>query len=86
MLKETKGKELIGNERYEGYVVDLIDGIARILNFSYEFYIVPDGNYGSYNPHTKQWNGLIRELLDRVGGTVFCFTASALFNSFRKPI
>lgn len=59
------------SDLYEGYAVDLIDGISRILNFSYEFYVVPDGHYGSYNPHSKQWNGLIRELLDRVGLQIF---------------
>lgn len=70
MQKESEGTSMVGNDRYEGYAVDLIDGIARVLNFSYEFYVVPDGHYGSYNPHTKQWNGLIRELLDRVCKTL----------------
>lgn len=67
ILKTSNGtRELVGNDRYEGYSIDLIDGIAKILNFSYEFYLVPDNAYGSYHPETKQWDGLIRELKERV--------------------
>lgn len=83
MLKESTGAPLVGNDRFEGYAVDLIDGIARLLNFSYEFYVVPDGHYGSYHPQTKQWDGLIRELLDRVRTQLkFLF----VINICRKPI
>lgn len=64
MAKEGEG--LTGNNMFEGYSLDLIDGIAEILNFSYRFDIVPDQSYGSYDPKTKQWNGLIQQLLERV--------------------
>lgn len=57
---------LEGNDRYEGYSVDLIDAIAKILGFKYRFEVVPDGNYGSFNKVTKKWNGLVKQLLDRV--------------------
>ncbi|KOC67298.1 Glutamate receptor, ionotropic kainate 2 [Habropoda laboriosa] len=56
----------IEQTRYEGFCIDLIEEIAKLLNFKYEFELVPDGNYGTYNKETKQWNGLIRRLLDRV--------------------
>lgn len=55
-----------GNERFEGYCFDLIDSIAQILNFKYVFELVPDGKYGSYDKESKQWNGLVKHLLDRV--------------------
>jgi glutamate receptor, ionotropic, invertebrate len=60
------GEYFEGNARYEGYSLDLIDGISKILGFKYIFELVPDKAYGSYNKETKQWNGLIRQLLDRV--------------------
>lgn len=60
------GKPLVGNAKFEGYAMDLIDGICTILNCSYTFELVPDGNYGSFDPKKKEWNGLIRHLLDRV--------------------
>lgn len=55
-----------GNARYEGYSMDLIDAIAKKLEFKYEFQLAPDGRYGSYNKDTKQWDGLVRQILDGV--------------------
>lgn len=65
---------LIEQRRYEGYCIDLIDRIANILGFKYEFEIVPDGAYGKYDAKTKSWNGLIRRLLDRVCRILICLT------------
>lgn len=67
-LPET-GKRLDGNDQFEGYSMDLIKGIAEILNFTFKFELVPDNNYGNYDPETKEWNGLIKHLLDRVKQT-----------------
>lgn len=60
------GEVLTGNARYEGYSMDLIAAIANILNFTFEFELAADGKYGNYDPKTKSWNGLIKDLLDRV--------------------
>lgn len=49
--------------------MDLIHAISEILNFKYEFYLVKDDKYGSLNPVTKQWDGIIKDLLDRVKHT-----------------
>lgn len=35
------------------------------LKFKYELEVVPDGQYGSRDPTTKKWNGLVKHLLDR---------------------
>jgi ionotropic glutamate receptor len=59
-------EKLEGNARFEGYSVDLIDEISKIIGFKYVFELVPDGRYGSYNPDTKKWDGLIKQILDRV--------------------
>lgn len=55
-----------GNDRFEGYSIDLIDAISKILGFKYVFELVPDKLHGSYNKETKKWNGLVKHLLDRV--------------------
>lgn len=60
------GEVLEGNSRYEGYALDLIDAIAQQLNFSYKFVLTSDTKYGNYDPKTNNWNGLIKDLLDRV--------------------
>lgn len=64
--KEEEGVYLEGNDRYEGFSVDLIDGISKKLGFKYILRLVDDNQYGSYNKETKKWNGLVKELLDRV--------------------
>ncbi|KAH8403007.1 hypothetical protein KR222_003097, partial [Zaprionus bogoriensis] len=51
-----------GQEKYEGYAVDLIGKLSELMDFNYEFMIV-NGN-GKYNPETKQWDGIIRKLID----------------------
>ncbi|XP_017753501.1 PREDICTED: glutamate receptor ionotropic, kainate 2-like isoform X2 [Eufriesea mexicana] len=63
---------LIEQTRYEGFCIDLIEEIAKLLNFKYEFELVPDGKYGTYDKETKQWNGLIRRLLDRDADLAIC--------------
>nr|UTN00866.1 ionotropic receptor [Semanotus bifasciatus] len=67
-------KPLSGNDRFEGYAMDLMHEICkpRNLNCSYNFELVPDGKYGMYNPKTKQWDGLIRELLERRAELAIC--------------
>jgi ionotropic kainate glutamate receptor 2 len=66
LMFRPNGEKSSGNERFEGYSIDLIDEIAQILGFKYLFELVPDGRYGSYNPQTKKWDGLVKQLLDRV--------------------
>ncbi|XP_063925797.1 glutamate receptor ionotropic, kainate 2-like isoform X2 [Zophobas morio] len=67
-----EGDVLTGNARYEGFSMDLIDGIAGILGFKYEFRLAEDGKYGNYDPVTKSWNGLIKDLLDRKADLAIC--------------
>lgn len=56
MLKESS-KSLSGNDRFEGFVVDVIDEVSKLLGFNYILQVVGDSNYGSYNPETGEWNG-----------------------------
>ncbi|KAK6631711.1 hypothetical protein RUM43_013775 [Polyplax serrata] len=71
MLKEPQ-TGLTGNDRFEGYSINLIDEIAKELNFKYEFTLTPDGKYGSYNKVTKKWDGLVKQLLDRKADLAIC--------------
>ncbi|CAG9860726.1 unnamed protein product [Phyllotreta striolata] len=65
-LPDPPGKPLLGNDRFEGYAVDLVSEICKPqhLNCSYTFELVPDGMYGNFDPVTKKWNGIIKELLE----------------------
>lgn len=64
---------LIGQKRYEGYCIDLIDYIAKEVGFKYNYEVI-DGPQGSFDPKTKTWNGLIRRLLDRVRDILYLQT------------
>lgn len=46
MLKES-AEILKGNDRFEGFVVDVIDEVSKLLGFKYVLQMVSDGNYGS---------------------------------------
>lgn len=65
MRKADESVLLEGNARYEGYVVDLIIRIQQTLKFKFELEVIPDGQYGSMDPVTKKWNGMVKHLLDR---------------------
>ncbi|CAH0553023.1 unnamed protein product [Brassicogethes aeneus] len=71
-VPKPPGKLLRGNDRFEGYAVDLMHKICGYLNCSFTFEVVEDGSYGNYNPEKKEWNGLIRQLLDRKADLAVC--------------
>ncbi|KAK3564202.1 hypothetical protein QTP86_011183 [Hemibagrus guttatus] len=54
---------LEGNEKYEGYCVDLASEIAKHVGIKYRLSIVMDGKYGARDPETKTWNGMVGELV-----------------------
>lgn len=65
MLKETT-TQLSGNERYEGFCIDLINELSRLLGFNYTFIIQEDGANGNLDEKTGQWNGMIKEIMEGV--------------------
>lgn len=64
MLRENRN--FTGNDRYEGFCIDLLRRIASQIGFQYNIRLVPDHMYGVYDRQTKQWNGIVRELMERV--------------------
>lgn len=65
MFKKSD-KPLYGNDRFEGYCIDLLRELSGILGFRYEVRLVEDGRYGALDESTGQWNGMVRELMDHV--------------------
>lgn len=64
--EEPEGVHYEGNDRFEGYVVDLIYDLAQECKFEFDFEPVKDNKYGSYDPTTDEWDGIIRALIDNV--------------------
>ena len=57
---------------YEGYCVDVAEKIKDLYEkkfgpFNYEWRLVADGQFGKRNKNLGTWNGMIGELLDKVG-------------------
>lgn len=66
MLKESE-EMLTGNDRFEGYAIDLIFELSLLLEFSYTFILEEDGNYGvCVNNITNEWNGMIGQVMKDV--------------------
>nr|XP_012217428.1 PREDICTED: glutamate receptor ionotropic, kainate 2-like [Linepithema humile] len=63
MLKS--GGNFSGDARYEGFCIDLLKEIARMVGFTYRIELVPDGKYGVYDYETGEWNGIVRQLMDK---------------------
>ena len=64
-MRKESTEQLVGNDQFEGFAVDLIYEISRVLGFNYTFKLAPDGKYGSYNRDVKEWDGMMRELLEQ---------------------
>ena len=64
MLRE--GSHLTGNARFKGFCIDLLEEIAEVIGFEYRLKLVDDGNYGAPVGPDGEWNGMVRELMDRV--------------------
>ena len=48
----------------QGLSIQLLDRLARDLNFSYQLYITADGKYGSRDPVAGRWDGLVEDLVN----------------------
>ena len=64
MLKQDKN--LTGNDRFEGFCIDLLKWIGQQVGFQYDIRLVPDHMYGAFDPEKKEWNGIVRELMEKV--------------------
>ncbi|MGH0116386.1 UNVERIFIED_CONTAM: hypothetical protein FKN15_035690, partial [Acipenser sinensis] len=62
MLKKNH-EQYEGNEKYEGYCVELAAEIAKHVRYKYRLEIVPDGKYGARDLDSKVWNGMVGELV-----------------------
>jgi len=59
------GQKPVGNERFEGFVVDLMKEIGAELNIEYEFDLVKDKQFGSEQPDGS-WDGMVGEVMREV--------------------
>ncbi|XP_018321002.1 glutamate receptor ionotropic, kainate 2-like isoform X6 [Agrilus planipennis] len=87
MLKTNAEKT--GNGRYEGFCIDLLAKIAVIVGFDYRIELVPDGKYGVIDLETGEWNGIVRQLMEKkadlaVGSMTINYARESVID-FTKP-
>ncbi|XP_063120963.1 glutamate receptor ionotropic, kainate 4 isoform X5 [Rattus norvegicus] len=63
MLKGNH-QDMEGNDRYEGFCVDMLKELAEILRFNYKIRLVGDGVYGVPEANGT-WTGMVGELIAR---------------------
>ncbi|KAL3280164.1 hypothetical protein HHI36_017664 [Cryptolaemus montrouzieri] len=55
---------LVGNERYEGFAIDLIKALAEMEHFNYTFVLREDNDNGSKDS-SGRWSGMLGELINK---------------------
>ena len=62
MMMKENAAFFTGNDRFEGYVADILRRVAASLRFDYEICLSTDGTYGEQNADGR-WNGIIGEVV-----------------------
>ncbi|XP_054261474.1 glutamate receptor ionotropic, kainate 1-like isoform X5 [Macrosteles quadrilineatus] len=75
--------------KFEGFCIDLLKEIADMVGFEYRIQLVPDGKYGVYDPDTGEWNGIVRQLMEKkadlaVGSMTINYARESVID-FTKP-
>ena len=55
----------ISKSNQEGFIIDLLDEVSKMLRFKYSLHLVKDGEYG-HRQSDGTWDGMIGELQTRV--------------------
>ncbi|KAG7478721.1 glutamate receptor ionotropic, kainate 4 [Solea senegalensis] len=64
LMLRRNHQEMEGNDRYEGFCVDMLKELADILKFKYRIRLVGDGLYGVPGANGT-WTGMVGELISR---------------------
>ncbi|KAK4018180.1 hypothetical protein OUZ56_000249 [Daphnia magna] len=82
-------RNLTGNDRYEGFSIDLLKAIAGMVGFNYVIEMAPDKKYGAPDPETGEWNGVVRQILEKKAdlavGSMTINYAREMVIDFTKP-
>ncbi len=49
----------------KGRVTSQFQAIADVIGFRFRLYTVPDNLYGVVDSETGEWNGIVRQLIDK---------------------
>ncbi|KAJ2950838.1 hypothetical protein O0L34_g5181 [Tuta absoluta] len=86
VMKRESTQRLSGNMRYEGFCIELIETLAEMLNFNYTFVQQEGNGYGSYNAKTKQWEGMLRTVMDDKSNLTLAITDLTITEEREKVV
>lgn len=82
VMHKSNYQELQGNDRYQGFCVDMLRELSDLLKFSFRIKLVDDGLYGAPEPNGS-WTGMVGELINRVSTHVRAHTHTHKASAFR---
>ena len=68
-MRKRSASQLLGNEQFEGYAVDLLHELSLLYNFKYEILIQEDGSNGQKlqsSDGSVRWDGMMGKVLGKV--------------------
>lgn len=77
MMLRKDSPFLMGNDRFEGHLADMLARLSTHLGFSYEIRLARDGKTGGPGENAT-WTGLLGEVIRQVY-IHLCFTRVGLF-------
>lgn len=83
MLTEATTQQT-GNDRYEGYCLDLFEELSQIVKFNYTFKIQDDCTNGKYDNSTGKWNGMIGAIIHGVNNSDIVLICGPVSNGSRR--
>ncbi|XP_063906337.1 glutamate receptor ionotropic, kainate 2-like isoform X2 [Zophobas morio] len=64
-MRKESSVPLYGNDRYEGFGIDLIAELSKRLGFNYTFIIREDKKNGDYDETSGEWTGMIGDVISK---------------------
>ncbi|ESN91168.1 hypothetical protein HELRODRAFT_194512 [Helobdella robusta] len=67
LIAKTSSPTSDDDDRYDGFVVDLLNQLSKQLDFTYKLYVVADGKLGSRREKEKErerWDGMVNEIIE----------------------
>ena len=53
-----------GGRNFYGFSIDIISALAKAMNFTFTYVLPEDGQWGTHDPKTGAWNGMIGMLMN----------------------
>lgn len=55
---------MVEGDRLEGFCIDILEEMSKLLKFKFNLTMAPDGKYGSLKSYG--WTGMVNELINDV--------------------